>query len=771
MVFSRVAEIIFAVTNRPSVRKTSSIPYMSSGLSPPTGYGHGFSISSPGKKSTLRLSSSLQDLSAYRRLDLEDIDHNSGIGTIHAKQPHPFQRENGNSSFSKEKASQGTSFVQKKVTRVLMILLCLILFAILVFMLVHFYWFGGVSKFYVVLDCGSTGTRVNIYQVSLNHKKNGNLPIVLISYSEGFRRKPKGQSGRAYNRMETEPGLDKLVHNVTGLKAAIRPLLHWAEKQIPKHSHKTTSLFLYATAGVRRLPSSDSEWLLNHVWSLLHNSSFLCQRDWIKIISGIEEAYYGWIALNYQEGVLGTMPEKATFGALDLGGSSLQVTFETKKLVPRESNLNFNIGPVNHHLSAYSLSSYGLNDAFDKSVVHLLKRLSKVSNGELVHGKVEILHPCLQSGYRQQYICSQCASVSQEAGSPLHELENLGKRVKAGIPVWLVGAPNWTECSALAKIAVNLSEWSDQSPGIDCDVHPCALSDDLPHPYGHFYAMSGFFVVYRFFNLASEATLDDVLDKGRDFCDKTWEVAYKSVPSQPYIEQYCFRAPYIVSLLREGLHITDNQVTIGSGSITWTLGVALVEAGKAFSSRIELQSYELFQMKINPIILVVIILISTILFVYALSCLGNWLPRFFCRPQLPLFRHNSTSTTSVLNLPFPFWFQGWSPSSDWRGKTPLSPTTAGEQERPFGTGYRLSGGSIQLSDSSLYPETSSVSHSFPSGSLGQIQFDNGGMGSFRTPGMGSFRTPHRSQMHLQSRRSQSREDLNSSIAEAHMVKV
>ena len=87
----------------------------------------------------------------------------------------------------------------------------------------------------------------------------------------------------------------------------------------------------------------------------------------------------------------------------------------------------------------------------------------------------------------------------------------------------LIGAPNWEQCSAIAKIAVNLSEWSNLYPGIDCDLQPCALSDSLPRPYGQFYAMSGFFVVYRFFNLSSDATPDDVLEKGRDFCEKTWE--------------------------------------------------------------------------------------------------------------------------------------------------------------------------------------------------------------------------------------------------------
>lgn len=108
-------------------------------------------------------------------------------------------------------------------------------------------------------------------------------------------------------------------------------------------------------------------------------------------------------------------------------------------------------------------------------------------------------------------------------------------------------------------------------------------------------------------------------------------------------------------------------------------------------------------------------------------------------------------------LSFLFSFTG-----DGRVKMPLSPTVHGSQQTPFGLGHSL-GSSIQLTESSLYPSTSSVSHSYSSSSLGQMQFDNSSVGSFWSP--------HRSQMRLQSRRSQSREDLNSSIAETQMVKV
>ncbi|KAG4940643.1 hypothetical protein JHK87_044514 [Glycine soja] len=815
----------------------------------------------------LRISSSLQDLSSYRH----DLEHGHG--------PTPDNNINNtnftSSSFSKTKPVQLPNPVRRKN-----LFLFLFLILLLLFFLYTLYSHHSSPKYYVVLDCGSTGTRVYVYkaQIQPNDQKT-TLPISIESLKDGLRKNPS--SGRAYDRMETEPGLDKLLHNRTGLKTALEPLLKWAQKQIPETSHKTTSLFLYATAGVRRLPFDNSKWLLDNAWSFLKSSSpFVCKRDWVKIISGTEEAYLGWIALNYDSGILGVKPRKETYGALDLGGSSLQVTFEgnrnkeqqNQQLLNSETSLYVRIGSMNHHLTAYSLAGYGLNEAFDKSVAYVFKKYG-YGMEDVFKGNVEVNHPCLQSGYKERYSCSHCSNAVKKGGeSPTVEGNGnvLGKK-DGGLRtvVTLIGAPNWLECSALAKVAVNLSEWSDVRPGMDCEVHPCALRDNLPRPMGHFYVISGFFVVYRFFNLTAEATLEDVLEKGREFCEKRWDVARKSVAPQPFIEQYCFRAPYIASLLREGLHITDKHITVGSGSITWTLGVALLEAGKAYSVRFGLHGFDLLQMKMNPLILIPILILTFILLLCALSWVVNWMPRFFRRQYLPLFRHNSGSSASGINIASPFRFQRWSPmnsvchtgprmkeemvfirltrrfrpgmedgnknnrkqndnransrvpnslpsltefqpaflslthslifplflsphnsctphaitarhpllicspahilvsghAGDGRIKTPLSPTIAGSQDRPFRLGHGLgdNSGNIQLMESSFYPSASSVSHSYSSNNLGQMQFDSSSIGAFRSP--------HRSQMRLQSRRSQSREDLNSSLAETHIVKV
>ncbi|KAL5537358.1 hypothetical protein UlMin_046121 [Ulmus minor] len=765
MAFARIANLFSTAWSASSssssvVSSSSSSSVVSSSSAVPSSFA-GIGSASPydGKnnKNNLRLSSSLQDLSTYRLLNPRE---EGGEG-----EDHSIPSSLHSASFSKEKPLPWPycSARTKKCLRALLFLLFLLLLAFLIYLSTLFlssYFSRGASKFYLVLDCGSTGTRAYVYRATTSHQMD---PTTSLPFQIKPLTPPQNQNpnpGRAYHRMETEPGFHKLVHNISGLKAAIKPLVSWAQKQIPQHAHKSTSVFLYATAGVRRLPTAHSNWILDNAWSILQTSPFFCRKQWVRTITGIEEAYFGWIALNHRTGMLGARPRMSTYGALDLGGSSLQVTFESHQPVHTESNLKLRIGDVNHHLTAYSLSGYGLNDAFDKSVVHLFKRLPEIPKAEeLLNGMVQLKHPCLQTGYKEQYLCSQCASRYQQGGSPVVSEKTLGGG-KSGVSVRLVGVPNWEQCSALAKVAVNVSEWSNMNPGIDCDLQPCALGVGFPQPLGQFYAMSGFYVVYRFFNLTSEATLDDVLEKGRDFCEKTWEVAKNSVAPQPFIEQYCFRAPYIASLLREGLHITDNQIIIGSGSITWTLAVALLEAGKTFSSRMGIPSYEILQMRISPIILILILFLSLMLLLWALSCVGNWRPKFLRRQYLPLFRHNSASSASVLR------FQRWSPinSGDGRAKMPLSPTTGGGQQRSFGLGNGLGSSSgIQMMESSLYPSTSSVTHSYSSNNLGQMQFDSGSMASFWSP--------HRSQMRLQSRRSQSREDLSSSLAETHLVKV
>lgn len=178
----------------------------------------------------------------------------------------------------------------------------------------------------------------------------------------------------------------------------------------------------------------------------------------------------------------------------------------------------------------------------------------------------------LQTGYRAHFKCStHCVLPPLPSRGSGRKAPSTGEATVAQIE--LVGAPNWDACQALAEDIIN----SSSAQG--CTLPPCALGKHQPYPQGTFYGLAGFYVVYKFFGLSQSAPLDDLLAKGQDFCKLPWKEAERSVDPQPSIEQYCFRSPYVSALLRDGLHLQDNQIQIGSGDFSWTLGAALWEAG------------------------------------------------------------------------------------------------------------------------------------------------------------------------------------------------
>lgn len=523
------------------------------------------------------------------------------------------------------------------------------------------FWTLEPSHFTIILDCGSTGTRVHVYEWSHDNRKvQENFPIVVHSISGESAEIYGHENVLAYLRVQTEPGLDKFLHNESGLRASIEPLLNWAEQHIPSDAHRKTPVFLLATAGLRKLPSSDAKWILDKAWAILVSYPFICQRSRVRVISGVEEAYYGWVALNYNMDKIDNTHGHKTFGALDLGGSSLEVTFEPGEETKGEYAVKLNIGSVEHQLYAYSLPAYGLNDAFEKSVIMLHKKLSERSNEELHFSNnqmnLQIKHPCLQAGYRQSYHCSKC--YPNQAGSPQNGRRITRKEI-SGTEIELVGDPDWAECQALAKSTVNASLWSHSSVATNCEQYPCALKKHHPQPHGSFYALSGFFFVYKFYNLSSAATYHEILEKGQHFCSKTWKNAQKSVAPQPFLEEYCFRAAYVVALLIDGLHLKDEQITVGSGSITWTLGVALLEAANSLSTNERLGSQHwpipdtinIGNLHLDAVTCTIFLFILLMLCIFIVSCIHRFITQSWPKRHLPLFEPYSANIGSAIKVP------------------------------------------------------------------------------------------------------------------------
>ncbi|GAQ92229.1 hypothetical protein KFL_009510020 [Klebsormidium nitens] len=624
-------------------------------------------------------------------------------------------------------------------------------------------------EYAVVMDSGSTGTRCYVY--SWARSGAWGLPKVVDSTAKLGRAERFGQKRTAYKRVETEPGLDQFVGDVVKVNQALDPLIQYALKEVPESKRPITPVFLFATAGLRRLPQADSAWLLQMAQQMLSASPFLFEPEWARIISGQDEAVYGWIALNYLTGKLSQGQEAAPLGSLDMGGSSLEVTFLPEAMPSSEHGVNVTIKETDYHLYAHSHPSFGMNDAFQKSVLFAMEDNGAGENA------LEVEHPCLHTGYNDTYRFKKRrsdAAVSTSAvadkalkeghgrrllrwaaenvpfrskvpTSGLHSLQQsplgssqparaqgvnagqgflkaffdtvfrrplvgdselqstpsglhgaftaLGRRLRrftlhqdsrqwrkppsdrAQIPsmrsaqvthaaalttalqasqldlvpyphnpsqghrqesvsevgtllhgespifksvstpvsqsasfrstdstsekeiehlssarggaalarrrvleersgptsVKLIGRPDWQACQALVDRVVTSAE--------ECEEEPCALGAHQPALRGNFMALTGFFVVYHFFGLAGSVPLDRLLDAGQAFCKKTWTHVKAEYYGERGLDRYCFRAPYVVSLLRKGLGLRDDQIQIGTGDMAWTLGAALYEGG------------------------------------------------------------------------------------------------------------------------------------------------------------------------------------------------
>jgi GDA1/CD39 (nucleoside phosphatase) family len=160
------------------------------------------------------------------------------------------------------------------------------------------------EKHVIVMDAGSTGSRVYIY------KYEENFPLETIV---------------EVAHMRVIPALSTFVRNSAGLTAQIDKLVEFAMTIAPSSSWSSTSICLKATAGLRSLNEEDQNYLISATAAALEKSVFLFDKSKTKVITGAEEALFDILAVTalfqtYKEGFI-------TLGAADMGGSSQQIAF------------------------------------------------------------------------------------------------------------------------------------------------------------------------------------------------------------------------------------------------------------------------------------------------------------------------------------------------------------------------------------------------------------------------------------------------------------
>eukprot|EP00887_Chlorella_sp_A99_P007229 scaffold2.g7229.t1 len=302
------------------------------------------------------------------------------------------------------------------------------------------------SQYVLVIDAGSSGTRLLAYRWEAPAARGAAAasaaagvprltPVPPAAAAAKIPRRALGKR-RAYSRVETEPGLDAFVMDRAGLEArALAPLLDWAQAALPSRAWAQTPLFLFGTAGLRRLAPGDRGQVLDAAREVLAGSAFRFEDSWARVLEGEDEGVFGWVALNYmqardarvgsvellvleaergtlapaglrqeQERRLGEAAAGETVGALDLGGSSLEVSFAAEQAAPESDRKNVSVLGANHSLYCHVHHHYGLNDAFERSVAMLLQRPPPAE-------RVPAASPISSAG-------GQAASARPEGGNP-----------------------------------------------------------------------------------------------------------------------------------------------------------------------------------------------------------------------------------------------------------------------------------------------------------------------------------------------------------------
>lgn len=232
------------------------------------------------------------------------------------------------------------------------------------------------SNFVVVIDAGSTGSRVHVYEFNTTSTEQAGIPQLLHETFELIR-----------------PGLshESFILDFKEGAKSLDPLLKTALQVVPEHLYRSTPITLKATAGLRLIGEETSVRYIKYIENYLRET-FPFQIKSVGIMEGKEEAVYAWLTTNYLLGYLDddsatdtapTAPtkrnHKLTAAVFDLGGASTQIVFEPDPALYSEPVIqeivhaghgdhiyDLTLGGYRYNLYQHSHLGYGLMEARKK---------------------------------------------------------------------------------------------------------------------------------------------------------------------------------------------------------------------------------------------------------------------------------------------------------------------------------------------------------------------------------------------------------------------
>ncbi|XP_029916173.1 ectonucleoside triphosphate diphosphohydrolase 2-like isoform X2 [Myripristis murdjan] len=388
------------------------------------------------------------------------------------------------------------------------------------------------SMYGIVLDAGSSHTSMYIYKWPAD-KQNGTGIVTQHSECD-----VKGG------------GISSYAGNRSGAAQSLEPCLKQAMKDIPKSKHHLTPVYLGATAGMRLLSETDpteAQQILKEVGDKLRSYPFSFREA--TILNGQQEGAYGWVTVNYLQenfikyGYVGhwISPDRATVGALDLGGASTQITFETSdKLENKDNTMELKLYGRKYHLYTQSFLCYGQDQFLRRLLAHLIRTQG-------TRGKV--FHPC----YPAQF------SDTIKLGENVFDSPCTDKYKPASFDpqqsVTVEGVGDYQHCLGNVSALFSFK---------NCSFSKCSFDGVYqPDVRGSFMAFSAFFFTHDFLKQATGLPVmsPSQMEKATQIvCNMTIAEMQTKVQSKPkYLKNYCAVSSFMKVLLVDGYRFDEHS--------------------------------------------------------------------------------------------------------------------------------------------------------------------------------------------------------------------
>jgi len=390
---------------------------------------------------------------------------------------------------------------------------------------VHEHYHEVETDYGIILDGGSTSTKAYIYE--WEHKTAPTLPYVSLSMSyDNIPRKYK-----------TRPGIASITPNTTAIATYLDPIIEWASSIIPKHKMSTTPIFFQGTGGIRMMSETAQGALLTSVRFRLQESGFLFGSSYASVLTGIQQAGYGFMAVN---GLYNNFNPEGhdvkIYGSLDMGGASSDIAFISQDHPLSNYTFATEINGTSFIVYAQTIDGLGINEA--RYTLNASLYLNSTGGG--------VVDPCAPLGFYENVTCE----INGQLRSFL-----------------LMGGSDYGACAAQVRGLVR------------------RLTNDMPYPpvgSTTFVVADHYLEVKKFYKLKDNANILELQAKVSSFCGLNYGDAmahHNNYANE--VQNFCFMGNYIVSLLGDyyGLNPTLRHIlwkdSVRKMPVTWTLGSVL----------------------------------------------------------------------------------------------------------------------------------------------------------------------------------------------------